>query len=135
VFDKLIEVLRFGCSYEAIADSTCSAGTIRDRRDEGIKAGLFAQFKADRAGRLRPPRGLAAGSDRGGRVHHQAGGGECAGPSPVDRRKQGMTRSLMVEGYSRPVGPGAARREPARLAAVGPDLGQARAISVRCPTT
>jgi hypothetical protein len=30
------------------------------------------------------------------------GGGECAGPSPVDRRKQGMKRPLMVEGYGHP---------------------------------
>ena len=45
VFDKLIQVLRFGCSYEAIADTTCSASTIRNRRDEWIKAGLFAQLK------------------------------------------------------------------------------------------
>jgi transposase len=29
VFDKLVQVLRFGCSYEAIADATCSATTIR----------------------------------------------------------------------------------------------------------
>jgi transposase len=28
VFDKLIQVLRFGCSYEAIADTTCSATTM-----------------------------------------------------------------------------------------------------------
>jgi transposase len=32
------------------------------------------------------------------------GGGECAGPSPVDRRKQGMKRSLMVEGRGIPLG-------------------------------
>jgi transposase len=42
VFDKLLQVLRFGCSYEAIADSTCSATTIRSRRDEWIGLGLFA---------------------------------------------------------------------------------------------
>ena len=44
VFDKLIQVLRFGCSYEAIADTTCSATTIRDRRDEWISLGVFAQL-------------------------------------------------------------------------------------------
>jgi hypothetical protein len=32
------------------------------------------------------------------------GGGECAGPSPVDRRKQGMKRSMMVEGDGIPLG-------------------------------
>jgi len=31
VFDKLIQVLRFGCGYEAIVDATCSASTIRNR--------------------------------------------------------------------------------------------------------
>src|SRR5215218_618190 len=45
VFDKLLQVLRFGCSYQGIADSTCSATTLRDRRDEWIRLGLFAQLK------------------------------------------------------------------------------------------
>src|ERR1700733_13359206 len=45
IFEKLIQVLRFGCSYEAIADSTCSATTIRSRRDEWIKAGIFARLR------------------------------------------------------------------------------------------
>ena len=31
VFEKLIQVLRFGCSYESIADCSCGATTIRDR--------------------------------------------------------------------------------------------------------
>ena len=44
VFDKLIQVLRFGCYYEAIAESTCSATTIRDRSDEWIALGVFAQL-------------------------------------------------------------------------------------------
>ncbi|TWH65199.1 putative transposase of IS4/5 family DUF4096 [Micromonospora olivasterospora] len=45
VFDKLLQVLRFGCSYEGIADTTCSATTIRNRRDEWIRLGVFAQLK------------------------------------------------------------------------------------------
>jgi transposase len=45
VFEKLIQVLRSGCSYEAIADRACSATTIRSRRDEWIRAGLFARLK------------------------------------------------------------------------------------------
>jgi transposase len=45
VFDKLLQVLRFGCSYEAIADSACSATTIRNRRDQWIGLGLFARLK------------------------------------------------------------------------------------------
>jgi transposase len=38
VFDKLLQVLRFGCSYQGIADTTCSATTIRTRRDEWKRA-------------------------------------------------------------------------------------------------
>ena len=44
IFEKLIQVLRFGCSYESIADCTCGATTIRERRDEWIKAGIFANL-------------------------------------------------------------------------------------------
>ena len=45
IFDKLLQVLRFGCSYEAIADSTCSATTIRNHRDEWIELGVFSTLK------------------------------------------------------------------------------------------
>jgi len=31
VFEKLVQVLVFGCAYERIADGTCSATTLRDR--------------------------------------------------------------------------------------------------------
>jgi hypothetical protein len=39
VFDKLIQVLVFGCGYRRIADATCSATTLRRRRDEWIALG------------------------------------------------------------------------------------------------
>lgn len=39
VFDRMLQLLRFGCSRQAIADSTCSATTIRGRRDEWIRLG------------------------------------------------------------------------------------------------
>lgn len=45
IFDKLLQVLRFGCSYEAIPDSTCSATTIRNRRDEWIELGVSSTLK------------------------------------------------------------------------------------------
>ena len=45
IFEKLIQVLRFGCSYASIADCACGATTIRERRDEWIKAGIFAVLK------------------------------------------------------------------------------------------
>ena len=41
VFDKLVQVAVLGAAYERIADSICSATTIRRRRDEWIEAGIF----------------------------------------------------------------------------------------------
>ncbi|MFF4576773.1 IS5 family transposase [Streptomyces sp. NPDC001410] len=105
VFEKLIQLLRFGCSYEAIADSTCSATTIRNRRDEWIKAGAFAQLKQvaleayDRIVGL-----LLEHITVDGCITKAPGGGEVAGRSPVDRGKQGMKRSLLVDGYGIPLG-------------------------------
>ena len=96
IFDKLLQVLRFGCSYEGIADSTCSATTIRARRDEWIKAGIFAQLKQIALDAYDRVAGLAL-SDIAvdGCITKAPGGGQVAGPSPVDRRKQGMKRSLL----------------------------------------
>jgi transposase len=44
VFDKLLQLLRFGCSYQAIADTTCSVTTIRNRRDEWIRLVVFTRL-------------------------------------------------------------------------------------------
>jgi len=105
VFDKLIQVLRFGCSYQAIADTTCSATTIRNRRDEWIKLGIFARLKQialdayDRIVGL-----LLEELSVDGSITTAPGGGECAGRSPVDRDKQGLKRSTVVEGYGIPLG-------------------------------
>jgi transposase len=45
IFDKLIQVLVFGCGYRRIADHTCSASTLRRRRDEWISAGVAEQLR------------------------------------------------------------------------------------------
>jgi transposase len=34
VFEKLVQILVFGCAYRRIADEKCSATTLRSRRDE-----------------------------------------------------------------------------------------------------
>ena len=41
VFEKLVEVLVFGCAYERIADASCSESTLRRRRDEWIELGVM----------------------------------------------------------------------------------------------
>ncbi|MFJ9683979.1 IS5 family transposase [Streptomyces sp. NPDC101194] len=105
VFDKLLQVLRFGCSYQAIADATCSASTIRARRDEWIRLGIFARLKQIALDAYDRVVGLVL--DRiaiDGAITKAPGGGEAAGRSPVDRGKQGMKRSGMTDGYGIPLG-------------------------------
>lgn len=105
VFDKLIQVLRFGCSYEAIADTTCSASTIRARRDEWIALGVFAELTRIARDAYDRIVGLILHDIAvDGCITKAPGGGECAGPSPVDRRKQGLKRSMLVDDHGIPLG-------------------------------
>src|SRR3954453_12811835 len=60
VFDKLVQVFVSGVGYPRIADSTCSATTIRERRDEWIEAGIFDRLEQIALGGLR--NGTAASS-------------------------------------------------------------------------
>lgn len=105
VFDKLLQVLRFGCSYQEIADATSSATTIRNRRDEWIELGIFTQLKQIVLEMYDRIVGLVLTEIAvDGCITKAPGGGEVAGRSPVDRGKQGMKRSVMVEGYGIPLG-------------------------------
>ena len=45
VFEKLIQVLVFGCAYWRIADEECSATTLRRRRDEWIEEGVMDNLR------------------------------------------------------------------------------------------
>jgi transposase len=98
VFDKLIQVLVFGCGYRRIADATCSATTLRRRRNEWVSAGVAERLHHAVLGAYDRLFGLE--------LEHLAVdgcttkapcGGQTAGPSPVDRRKQGLKRSVAVE--------------------------------------
>jgi transposase len=105
IFEKLIQVLRFGCSYESIADCTCGATTIRERRDEWIRAGVFGQLRQIARESYDRIVGLVLEELAvNGCIAKAPGGGECAGRSPVDRGKLGMKRSLLVEGKGIPLG-------------------------------
>jgi transposase len=105
IFDKLVQALVFGCGYRKLADAACSATTIRDRRDEWIRLGVFAQLKQIALDAYHRIVGLLLDDIAvDGCITKAPGGGEVAGPSPVDRRKQGMKRSLLVEGYGIPLG-------------------------------
>jgi transposase len=121
VFDKLIQILVFGCGYRRIADATCSATTLRRRRDEWIRAGVAEQLR----------RAVLAAYDRlfglemeqlavDGCITKAPCGGQVAGPSPVDRRKQGLKRSVATDAGGIPLAavPAPANRRDDGLLAV-----------------
>ena len=105
VFEKLVQVLVFGCAYWRIADKSCSASTLRRRRDEWIDAGVMQTLRRlaleahDRIIGLHL-NDLAAD----GCVTKAPCGGEKAGKSPVDRGKQGIKRSSVVDAEGIPLG-------------------------------
>lgn len=45
VFEKLVQVLVFGCAYWRIADESCSDATLRRRRDEWIEGGVMERLR------------------------------------------------------------------------------------------
>ena len=105
IFEKLIQVLRFGCSYSAIADCACGATTIRERRNEWMKAGIFGELKKIVREAYDRMVGLVLEELAiDGCIAKAPGGGELAGRSPVDRGKLGYKRSIMVDGKGIPLG-------------------------------
>ena len=105
VFDKLVQVLVLGAAYEKIADSSCSAATIRRRRDEWIIAGIFTRLEQIALDSYNKMIGLDLGDVAvDGCIVKAPCGGEAAGRSPVDRGKQGTKRSLLVDGHGIPLG-------------------------------
>ena len=105
IFDKLIQVLVLGASYAKIADSSCSATTLRTRRDEWISAGIFEKLKQICLEFYDRIIGLdLTNLSVDGCIVKAPCGGEAAGKSPVDRGKLGTKRSLMVDGNGIPIG-------------------------------
>ncbi len=105
VLDRLIQVLVFGVAYAKIADSTCSATTIRTRRDEWISAGVFDQLEQLCLAAYDQIVGLRLENlSVDGCLVKAPCGGEAAGRSPIDRGKQGTKRSLLTEGSGIPIG-------------------------------
>jgi transposase len=104
VFDKFVEVLVFGAGYERIADATCSATTLRRRRDEWIRLGIWERLKLACLDAYDQMIGLdLADLAVDGCITKAPCGGESAGRSPVDRGKGGLKRSQLTEGAGIPL--------------------------------
>ncbi len=107
-FEGILIRLVTGCAWvdvERLLGNRVSDTTLRDRRDEWIRAGVFDEL-ADEA---------VAGYDRvvglelsecsvDGSQHKAPLGGEGTGPSPVDRGKRGWKWSLLADRNGVPLG-------------------------------
>jgi hypothetical protein len=91
--------------HGAIADETCSATTLRRRRDEWIILGLAERLRLAVLGAYDRLFGLELEYLVVDGCSTKAPcGGQTAGSSPVDRRKQGLKRSTVTEANGIPLG-------------------------------
>jgi putative transposase len=104
--DAILFVLRTGCQWKALdATKFCPGSTAHDRFQEWVAAGVF--WEMWEAGLLAYDD--LAGIDwswlsMDGCMTKAPLGGEKTGKNPTDRAKQGVKRSLLVEGHGLPVG-------------------------------
>jgi hypothetical protein len=105
VFEHVIAALVHGSGYERIATADCSAATIRRRVRTWAAAGYgqalheVALAAYDRVVGLRMNHISIDGC-----ITKAVSGGPKAGPSPVDRGKGGLKRSMATEARGIPVG-------------------------------
>jgi transposase len=123
IFDRLIQVLVLGCGYRRIEDATCSATTLRRRRDEWITLGLAEHLHLLVMAAYDRMLGLQLDDlSVDGCTTKAPCGGQLAGRSPVDRGKQGLKRSVATEATGIPLAavPAPANRHDSPL--LGPTL-------------
>jgi hypothetical protein len=110
VFDKLVQVLVFGCAYDRIAydriaHEGCSASTLRRRRDEWIDSGAMEKLRGMALEAYDRIVGLELSEVAVDCCITKAPcGGESAGRNPIDRGKQGLKRSVVVDANGIPLG-------------------------------
>jgi len=105
LFEKLLQILVFGCAYWRIADESCSATTLRRRRDEWIEARVMDNLEEMARQAYDRSIGLDVADVAVDCCITKAPcGGEKAGRSPVDRGKQGIKRSVAVDADGIPLG-------------------------------
>ncbi len=107
IFEKLVQVLVFGCAYWRISDEGCSATTLRRRRDEWIELGAMDALEKIVREAYDRLVGLELGEVAVDCCITKApsfAGGEKGGRSPVDRGKRGIKRSVAVDARGIPLG-------------------------------
>ena len=105
VFEKLVQVLVFGCAYDRIAEASCSESTLRRRREEWIELGVMDRLRRICLEAYDRLIGLELSEVAVDCCITKAPcGGEKAGRSPVDRGKRGLKRSMAVDAKGIPLG-------------------------------
>jgi transposase len=105
VFEKLLQILVFGCAYWRISDEECSATTLRRRRDEWIEAGAMDALEEIVKETYDRTIGLELSEIAVDCCITKAPcGGQRSGRSPVDRGKRGIKRSVAVDADGIPLG-------------------------------
>ena len=109
VFEHVVAALVHGSGYERIATTGCSDRTIRRRLKDWAGRGIGQQVHALALRAYDQIIGLELGDVAvDGCMTKAPCGGPFAGPSPVDRRKGGLKRSVATEGRGIPLGIAAA---------------------------
>jgi transposase len=105
VFEALLWRTATGCSYDEIGQVLgVSSRTIRRRRDEWARAGVFEGLFAEALAGYDKLIGLQLNDiSIDGCIVKSPCGGEVAGKSPVDRGKRGTKRSIAVDAIGVPI--------------------------------
>jgi hypothetical protein len=133
VFEKLVQILVFGCAYWRIAEEGCSATTLRRRRDEWIDLGVMEELEEMARESYDRVIGLDMAEVAVDCCITKApsfAGGEKAGRSPVDRGKRGMKRSTAVDARDIPLGAVAAPANRHDSPLLAPTLGALETLGV-----
>ncbi|MGP4018817.1 IS5 family transposase [Saccharopolyspora sp. 5N708] len=105
VFDHIISALVHGSGYERIATRKCSDRTIQRRLDEWAELGIATRLNALCLAAFDRMIGLRLDDlSVDGCITKAPCGGQKAGPSPVDRRKGELKRSMSTEKQGVPLG-------------------------------
>jgi hypothetical protein len=105
VFEHIIDALVHGSGYERVATAQCSDRTIRRRLLAWAQAGIGEKLHAIALAAYDKVIGLQLGDiPTDGCMTKAPCGGDKTGPSPVDRRKGGLKRSMATEAGGVPLG-------------------------------
>src|SRR5919206_2494953 len=137
VFEHVMAALVHGSGYERIASPGCSDRTIRRRLQQWAATGLTEQVHTLALAAYERMIGLDLEELAvDGCISKAPSGGEAAGRSPVDRGKQGLKRSVLVEGNGLPihvVSAGANRHDSPLLASTLAGLSKVVPLSASQP--